>query len=310
MRAVQRVAGLERHDPPPAQLAEIGAQLVRRVAPCLEVVMHRRLDAGDRPAETDRAGDIVEVVHRRVRRVVGAVDALRLARLVGRPLVGDREDREDHALGVAQRHVLAGLHALGELCRDVEGDRDRPERAVLKPHPLHHAVVIGLGHEALERRETAVHQQLQIADLPRRQVPGRQVAGIRLQLLCAVIGDVELGTGRGSEVASGLPVFWVLHARRGFGALLTFMFRKGQARPVRRPEACARGRGLGDGHGPLPPLFPAMVVRRVAALPMRAVSPGRLWLGRGGAQSASAARSRSSRLARRAVAAEGLSASA
>ena len=56
MRAVQRVAGLEGDDPAPAELAEEGAQLVRRVAAAAEVVVHRLLDAGDRAAEIDRAG--------------------------------------------------------------------------------------------------------------------------------------------------------------------------------------------------------------------------------------------------------------
>jgi hypothetical protein len=55
MRPVQRVAGLEGHDLAPAELAEARAQLVRRVAAGLEVVMHRRLDAGHRPAQIDRA---------------------------------------------------------------------------------------------------------------------------------------------------------------------------------------------------------------------------------------------------------------
>jgi hypothetical protein len=49
VRAVQRVAGLEGHDLAPAELAEIGAQLVRRVAAGAEIVVHRLLDAGDGP---------------------------------------------------------------------------------------------------------------------------------------------------------------------------------------------------------------------------------------------------------------------
>jgi hypothetical protein len=89
VRAVQRVAGLEGDDLAPAELAEIGAQLVRRVAAGAEIVMRRRLDAGDRPAEIDLARRVVQVVDRRMRVVVGAEDLLGLARLVRRPLVGD-----------------------------------------------------------------------------------------------------------------------------------------------------------------------------------------------------------------------------
>ena len=193
VRAVQRVAGLERHDLAPAELAEIGAQLVRGVAAGAEVVVHRLLDAGDRAAQIDRAGLVVQVVDRRMGDVVGAEDLLGLARLVGRPFVGDRHDREDHALVVAQRDVLAGFDAFGEFLADVEGDRHRPERAVGEAHVLDHAVVVGLGQEPLQRVEAAVHQQLEVADLARGQIPGRQVPRLELQLLRAFGGDVEFG---------------------------------------------------------------------------------------------------------------------
>jgi hypothetical protein len=144
VRAVQRVARLEGDDAAPAELAEIGAQLVRRVAAGAEIVMRRRLDAGDRPAEIDRARVVVQVVDRRMRDVVGAEDLLRLARLVRRPLVGDREDGEDHALGVAERDVLAGFDRVGEGLGHVQRDRHRPERAIGQPHRVDDAVVIGL----------------------------------------------------------------------------------------------------------------------------------------------------------------------
>ena len=71
-----------------------------------------------------------------MRPVVGAEDALGLHRLVRRPLVGDRHDGEDHALGVAQRNVLPRLDLGRESFRDVERDRHRPERAVREPHLL------------------------------------------------------------------------------------------------------------------------------------------------------------------------------
>ena len=67
VRAVQRVAGLEGDDLAPAQLAEIGAQFVGRVAAGAEIVMHRLLDAGDRAAQIDLAGGVVQVVDRRMR---------------------------------------------------------------------------------------------------------------------------------------------------------------------------------------------------------------------------------------------------
>ncbi|MPL71146.1 hypothetical protein SDC9_16917 [bioreactor metagenome] len=192
VRAVQRVAGLEGDDLAPAELAEIGAQFVRRVATGLEIVMHRRLDAGDRAAEIDRARGVVQVVHRRMGEVVGAEDLGGLVGLVRHPFVGDRQDREDHTFLIAQRDVGAGLDALGEFLADVEGDRHRPERPVGEVHVLDDAVVILFAQEALERVETAVHQQLEVTDLPRRQVPRNEVAGLDLQLLRGFMGNVEL----------------------------------------------------------------------------------------------------------------------
>jgi hypothetical protein len=171
MRAVERVAGLEGDDAAPAELAEIGAEFVRRVAAGLEVVVDGRLDAGHRAAEVDRPRLVVEVVDRRMGEVVGAVDVPGLAVLVRTPFVGDRQDGEDHAFRVAERDVLPGLDLVGEGLGDVERDGHGPERAVRHPHVLDHAVVVRLGQEALERMEAAVHQEFEIAHLPLREVP-------------------------------------------------------------------------------------------------------------------------------------------
>jgi hypothetical protein len=97
MRAVQRVARLEGHDAAPAHLAEEGAHFVGRVAAGLEIIVHGLLDAGDRAAEIDLARHVVQVVHRRMRQIIGAEDLLGLKRLVRHPFVGDRQDGKDHA---------------------------------------------------------------------------------------------------------------------------------------------------------------------------------------------------------------------
>ena len=201
VRPVQRVAGLEGDDPPPAELAEVGAQLVRGVAAAAEVVVHRLLDAGDRPAEIDRPRPVDEEVDRRMRGVLGAEDAARLRQPVGGPEVGDRHDRQDDALLVAERDVLPGLDLLGEGLAHVERDRHRPERAVGEAHLLDDAVVVGLGEKALQRVEAAVHQELEVAGLAGREVPGRKLGRLELELRRAVGGDVELGDRH--EIAGG-----------------------------------------------------------------------------------------------------------
>ena len=117
VRAVQRVAGLEGHDAAPAQLAEIGAQLIGRVAAGAEIVVHWLLDAGHRTAEVDVACRVVQVVHRRVGEVIGAKDLLGLARFVRGPFVGHRHGAEDDAFLVAERDVLAKFDGLQRIFR-------------------------------------------------------------------------------------------------------------------------------------------------------------------------------------------------
>lgn len=170
MGTVKRVAGLEGHDLAPAHLAKEGAQFIRRVAATLEVIMHRLLDAGDRTAQIDLAGRIVQVVHRRMRQIVGAKDLFGLIRLVRQPFVGDRQDRQNDALGIAQRDVLTGFDLVGKGLVHIQRDRHREQRAIGGAHVLDHAVIVGLAHEALQRVEAAVHQQLKVADLTLGQI--------------------------------------------------------------------------------------------------------------------------------------------
>ena len=89
VRAVHRVAGLEGDHAAPAQLPEPVAQLLRRVAQMLEIVVHGRLDALHRAAEIDAAGMVVQVAHRRMGPVVAAEHRQGLGPLVGLPAVGD-----------------------------------------------------------------------------------------------------------------------------------------------------------------------------------------------------------------------------
>ena len=193
VRAVQWVPGLEGHDLAPAQLAEQRAQFVRRVAAGLEVIMHRLLDAGDRATQIDLACRVVQVVHRRMGQIVGPKDLGRLIRLVGAPLVADRQDRQDHAFLIAQGDVLTGGDLFGKGFVHVQRDRHRPQRAIGQAHVLHHAVIIRLPHEPLQRVESAVHQKLQVADLPRGQVPRGQIPRLDLQFLGGLIGNIKLG---------------------------------------------------------------------------------------------------------------------
>ena len=191
MRAVHGVAGLERDDLAPALLAKPPAQFRRRIAQQLEVVVHRRLDAAQLAAHVDRPGAMLQEIDPGVMLVVGAEDAPRLGGLVGLPAVADLHGRDQHALRIAERDVIAILEPGGELAAHVEVDRDRPDDARGQPHVLQHRVVFAAVEVPVERREGAVQQQLEVAELPRAQVPVGVVARRGLFLLGGRLGEIE-----------------------------------------------------------------------------------------------------------------------
>ena len=157
--AVHRIAGLEGDDLPPAALGELLAELGRRVAERFVVVVQRQLQALDAAADVHRLALVHQVADGRV---LGARRCRRRrsasASRSGVPDVLDVDHGEHHALGIAERDLIARLELVGELLGDVERDRHRPERAVREPHLVADRFVVGLAHEAGERREAAVAQ--------------------------------------------------------------------------------------------------------------------------------------------------------
>jgi hypothetical protein len=87
------------------------------------------------------------------------------------------QNRQHHAFEIAQRDRRATTEAAGEFLGDIEGDGDRPECAVSQPHAVADRFVVVASHEAAKRPEPAVDQHLEIAQLPRSQLPGRPRAG-------------------------------------------------------------------------------------------------------------------------------------
>ena len=70
VRAVHWVAGLEGDDLGPAELGELFAEFVRRVAEVLVVVVERKLEALDAAADVDRLALVHQVIDGRVGRVL------------------------------------------------------------------------------------------------------------------------------------------------------------------------------------------------------------------------------------------------
>ena len=180
---VHRAVRMKGDDPSPAELVEEPAQLPGRMAQFLVVVVGRELDAGYAASHVDVSDPLTEVPYPGVAFGRRSVDPLRLGALVGLPRDGDLEHREDQALLVAQRDPGARLERLRESPADVERDRDGPELAAGQPQRFHDVLVRLPIHEAVERSEPAVHQQLEVAELPLREGHRRHVERPGLQLL-------------------------------------------------------------------------------------------------------------------------------
>ena len=101
VRAVHRIARLERHHALPAPALEFGAQVLRVVAQLGEVILHRAGDADEGPAEVDGVRLVEQIVDAGVGLVGGAEHRLRLTATIGLPdrLHGHGGDQE--ALRVA-----------------------------------------------------------------------------------------------------------------------------------------------------------------------------------------------------------------
>ena len=186
--AVHRVARLEGDDAAPALAGELGAQLGGSEAEGLEVVMARELQAFETAADVPRVALVHQVGDAGMRVARAVEDGFSFGLAIGLPDVLDMQDGDHDAFAVAQGDLAAaGLEGFGKGFGNVERDRHRPEEAAGQFHVAANAFVIGFVHEAGEGREPAVQEHLEVADLARGEIPGREVA--------------RFGFGRGGGVA-------------------------------------------------------------------------------------------------------------
>ena len=123
----------------------------------------------------------------RVGRAVGALGLVVL--VVGVDLL-DVQERQQVAVDVAQGQRLALGDAVAG--RDRQGDGQGPERAVGQPHLGDDPLVIGLAEEALQRREAADGQQLEVAEAALVERQAGEVLGGRLHLGGALVADDQV----------------------------------------------------------------------------------------------------------------------
>ena len=181
--AVQRVAGLERHHIGMAELRQPGAGLRRGQAQIDEIVVFRQVQHAQ-PAGDVELAPAMHLGHQRMAQVQRAEGLLGdLVEVPGVDLL-DRHHRQQFVLVVAQGDVgvEGDLRAGGHR----QGDGDREQRAVGQAHGVQHGLVIGLSHEAIQRREGADGQHLQVARRAVGDLDRRQLAGVGLEFFLLV----------------------------------------------------------------------------------------------------------------------------
>src|SRR5688572_27437884 len=100
----------------------------------LEIVMPRRLDTAQLTAEIDRVAARLQVADAGVLLIRRAEHGLRFRLEIGPVDARYLHRRDEHAFAVAQCDRLAELALLGELLRDVERDRHRPQDSAREAH--------------------------------------------------------------------------------------------------------------------------------------------------------------------------------
>jgi citrate synthase len=208
VRAVDGVARLEAHDGFPAPFGEEGARLGRRQAVVEEVVVGGEPEGANRAAE-DQVARGVKRGDARMGLVIGAVDLARLVLLVAPVGLLDVDDAEDEAVAVAQGGAGAGaeLTFAGRVNGEVHGDG--PGEAAGERHVIDDGAVAGFAHEAAERAEAPIREQLEVAPGARVERDRREGGDFPAEILALGATDEEVDEGaairfaeRGHRVAA------------------------------------------------------------------------------------------------------------
>src|SRR5690349_12385299 len=157
MCAVHRVPSLECDDSPPTGIRELRPQLSWREAKGFEIVMARELQTFESSADVPWIAAVHKITDSRMHHARRLEDRLGFGLPIGLPDILDMEDRDHHAFSIAQGDLRASrFQRFGESLSNIERDWHWPEGAVGQVHIFTNTLVIGLVHEARERREAAI----------------------------------------------------------------------------------------------------------------------------------------------------------
>ena len=210
MSAVHWVSGLESNNLPPGDLVKVLSELGRGVSKLDVVIVGRLGDGLDATTDVEVLDALVEVGDGRVGSIVRAKDSLGLTDLVNGVNIVNGENGDSVVVTrVTEDNPGALLEAKGLnlVLIDIEGNRHGEEGTVGEPHVVKTAVVVGLVHETLKRRETTVDDELKVTELSLRE----DDLGERGRLLDELSGD---GGIPGEQVLKDSSVRCVSHCTK------------------------------------------------------------------------------------------------
>ena len=178
VRAMGRVASLERDDLFPSTLAKRRARLPRLARKLQERAPRYLFDQRDfaREAVRRHRGDVLRP---RMRVLRSAEDVLRFELAIDFVNFGELENREPLAVFGRERDLSPGLQRLRGRLIDAQRDRNRPRHAGCQPHLVARACVVRLAHEAGQRRERARREHLEVRDVARVERDARELRRMR-----------------------------------------------------------------------------------------------------------------------------------
>ena len=114
---------------------------------------------------------------------------------VGGPHVLDPEHAEQRTGGLPEGKAVTRAEPAGDIRRDVEGDRHRPEGAVGQAHLLADRFVVGPAEEAGQRRHGPGDQQVEIAAGSVGRAPSPRDSRANARSSRRRAGETSRGTG-------------------------------------------------------------------------------------------------------------------
>ena len=180
MRAMGRVASLERDDFFPSALAKSGAGCARLQSILHESAAGNFFEQRHGPAEAvgRRRGDVLRA---RMRIFRSPEHRFRFRLAIDLVDLGQLHYGEPRAALMHEGDLIAGLERARGGLIDAKRDRNRPRRTRTEAHRVAAVVIVSLVHEAGERRERARGEHLEVGGFARAEFHARKLFRMRLE---------------------------------------------------------------------------------------------------------------------------------